>query len=323
MGNKISNSTDTIGFRDTNIDNYSSTLPGNFKISKEINQVINNLPQDLNTNQQGGTINTSEESLGLHEIFKKLEKTNTNTTNNMSDTSPFISSEMYNFLMKGGANKNTKTSKHTPSIKKTIKNKKTSKKTQSTKKPMKNTKKTSKKLGNKSKGGVSSYSKQLEQVKQIDHTLVMNPAENQSHQLQEETSMTIDSSEIKNTANTDYTTPTPIEKGGMDSTESHRSGSSPIGDTPDVSSISGVSSASDIPDPKEEANLEMDDELNYQSSSAHTNNDFDNSDISEASEVTTGLPTQITKGIKNPKSKKIQFNEISSVNTSDIRLITE
>lgn len=108
MGNKISNSTDTIGFRNTNVDNYSSTLPGNFKISKEINQVINNLPlSDLEKEQNGGG-NLSEESLGLNDIFKKIEKEQNNEKNEMSDTSAFISSEMYNFLMKGGAKKSKK-----------------------------------------------------------------------------------------------------------------------------------------------------------------------------------------------------------------------
>jgi len=111
MGNKISNSTETIGFRNTNIDNYSSTLPGNFKISKEINQVINNLPLPDLDNQQEGGANLSEESLGLNEIFKKLENNQINENNEMSDTSHFISSEMYNFLMKGGAKKEQKEQK--------------------------------------------------------------------------------------------------------------------------------------------------------------------------------------------------------------------
>lgn len=134
MGNKISNSTDTIGFQNTNINNYSSTLPGNFKITKEINQVIDNIPlsnlDSLKNNQQtGGNDNLSEESLGINDIFKKLEKNEVNN-NEISDTSPFISSDMYNFLMKGGAKKSSKKSSKNTS-KKSSKNtsKKSSKKT--------------------------------------------------------------------------------------------------------------------------------------------------------------------------------------------------
>ena len=108
MGNQVSNKTETIGFHNTNVNNYSSTLPGKFKISKEINKVINNLPL-ADVEQNGGAINDSEESLGLNDIFKKINNTDNddiNTiNNNISDTSPFISSEMYNFLMKGGAKK--------------------------------------------------------------------------------------------------------------------------------------------------------------------------------------------------------------------------
>ena len=44
MGNKQSNSTESIGFKDTNVNAYSATLPGNFKINQEINAVIDNLP---------------------------------------------------------------------------------------------------------------------------------------------------------------------------------------------------------------------------------------------------------------------------------------
>lgn len=111
MGNNFSNqsSDDTIGFRNTNINNYSSTLPGKFEINKDVSQVINNLPlPSLDNIQQGGNLNFSEESLGINDIFKKLEK-NDIQNNDMSETSPFISSDMYNFLMKGGAkNKKTK-----------------------------------------------------------------------------------------------------------------------------------------------------------------------------------------------------------------------
>lgn len=106
--NQNKQSESSIGFSNTNIEHYSPSLPGDFKIDQNINNVINNLP--LNQEQNGGGFD-SEESLGLGDIFQKMEKTNNNE--NISDTSPFISSEMYNFLMKGGAKKTKKNSKKT------------------------------------------------------------------------------------------------------------------------------------------------------------------------------------------------------------------
>lgn len=127
MGNNISNSSeDTIGFRNTNIDNYSNKLPIECEISQDVEKVIDNLPQQTqpttppNTQDQqinqmidnmtGGGMDISEESLGLGNIFHKLEKNET-IDNEISETSPFISSEMYNFLMKGGAKKTKKNKK--------------------------------------------------------------------------------------------------------------------------------------------------------------------------------------------------------------------
>ena len=122
MGNNISSnsSEDTIGFRDTNFNKYSSTLPHNHQIELEVSKVIENLPTnnvDVDAEidnitkqlQQGGGLETEgmsqDDPLGLNSIFKKMEKGSTDFETEMSVTSPFISSEMYNFLMKGGAKK--------------------------------------------------------------------------------------------------------------------------------------------------------------------------------------------------------------------------
>jgi hypothetical protein len=174
MGNNFSSEhSDTIGFRNTNIEKYSSTLPYNHQIELDVNKVIENLPsnsfdaelatltQQASQTQQGGG-NLSEESLGLNDIFKKLEKQPVVQENDISDTSPFISSDMYNFLMKGGAKKSKKGKKNS---KKSKKSKKASKK------------------GKKSKGGDVIVE---EMVKQHEH----------EHDL-EATSATDDSSEEK------------------------------------------------------------------------------------------------------------------------------
>lgn len=107
--NQHKQSETSIGFSNTNIEHYSPSLPGDFKIDQNISNVINNLPLNNVEEQNGG--GDSEESLGLGDIFQKMEKTNNN--DNISDTSPFISSEMYNFLMKGGAKKKTNKTKKT------------------------------------------------------------------------------------------------------------------------------------------------------------------------------------------------------------------
>jgi len=111
MGNQ-SSSIDTIGLNNANFDEVSSTLPGGFKLGPQIQQVIQNVP----LNQMGGyDSDDSEDSLGLADIFQKMEqKGGSNieeTDDELSNTSPFISSEMYNYLMKGGAKKKSKRSK--------------------------------------------------------------------------------------------------------------------------------------------------------------------------------------------------------------------
>lgn len=104
MGNK-SSSIDTIGLNNANYDNVSSTLPGGFKLGPQVEQVIQNIP----LNQMGGNDDSdTEDSLGLADIFQKMEQNGggmEETDDEVSDTSPFISSEMYNYLMKGGAKK--------------------------------------------------------------------------------------------------------------------------------------------------------------------------------------------------------------------------
>jgi hypothetical protein len=155
MGNKQSNSTESIGFKDTNVNAYSATLPGSFQINQEINAVIDNLPVhnentlsppptkainpsgqlDLQLGGGCGDEDSSIVSLGLADIFFKKndiqlggggcggddEEKSELENNAISNTSPFISSEMYNFLMKGGGAKKSKKSKKSKKGKKTKK----------------------------------------------------------------------------------------------------------------------------------------------------------------------------------------------------------
>mgnify|MGYP000241727281 CR=1 FL=1 len=122
MGNIVSNSSeDSIGFRHTNIDKYSGELPIDVQLGKDVKQVINNIPTQQQEQQGGG--NFSEESLGMNEIFQKLDKNTTTLEQEFTDTSIFVSSEMYNFLMKGGAKKKKSSKKQKKSKKSSKKSK--------------------------------------------------------------------------------------------------------------------------------------------------------------------------------------------------------
>jgi hypothetical protein len=118
INNNIDN--DTLGLKNVNLDDVSSTLPGGYKLGKQVNDVINNVP--MSVLQSGGNIlkedDDSEDSIGLSRIFQKMEAPNDEEDNenqvgggDVSDSSPFISSEMYQLLMKGGAKKSKSKSK--------------------------------------------------------------------------------------------------------------------------------------------------------------------------------------------------------------------
>jgi hypothetical protein len=103
---------DTLGLNNVNLDDVSSTLPGGYKLGKQVNDVINNVPMSV-LQSRGNNVNEdddSEDSIGLSRIFQKMEVPNDEEENqvggaDVSDSSPFISSEMYQLLMKGGAKK--------------------------------------------------------------------------------------------------------------------------------------------------------------------------------------------------------------------------
>ena len=143
MGNKHSNNftESSIGFNninfeeDLNINKINSNLPtqnGGSNIDDPLD--IKHIFHKIDTQSGGGNIEStdtlgiadmfkneplqlgggfnSDESLGLNEDFNAIFQTksdNIQQNDNLNaDTSPFISSEMYKFFMKGGARKSSK-----------------------------------------------------------------------------------------------------------------------------------------------------------------------------------------------------------------------
>lgn len=106
MGNSFAkNNVDSINWNKINTEDMSDTQDKYFRINQEATDLLSNL-----------TIPTlSDSELDINELFeKKVENTNENKNESkqeggseeFSDTSPFISSEMYKYLLESGANKN-------------------------------------------------------------------------------------------------------------------------------------------------------------------------------------------------------------------------
>jgi hypothetical protein len=122
------NDTETIGWNNIKTDNMSSTRPKIHKLSKDALQLISSLSIPQNTETET-TESISNIINNLHNDNKLFEKISNNNNDELSATSPFITSEMYNYLvnnvtsesenvMKGGAKKQTaKKSKAKPSKK--------------------------------------------------------------------------------------------------------------------------------------------------------------------------------------------------------------
>lgn len=126
MGATQSKSDDTINWNNLNTNDISSTMPNNVKISYEAKQLIEslNVPNNI-----GYDTETKPDEM----VAKILGGNNESET--LSDSSPFISSEMYNQIVKnnntqkGGAKKSKKVIK----TKKSAKNMKTKKSTKNMK----------------------------------------------------------------------------------------------------------------------------------------------------------------------------------------------
>ena len=101
MGNKSSrDNNDTIDWNNINTEDMSSTIAiGGASINKDAKELVSRL--DISSLRD----NNLDENNKSNDIFKKLYKTN-NTKSDYSKTSPFISSEMYNYLLENSSSSN-------------------------------------------------------------------------------------------------------------------------------------------------------------------------------------------------------------------------
>ena len=123
MGNIISGNNETnLDFGNIKTDNISSTIP----YLKKLNTDAKNLVNNLNVSDDS-LVFTETENFDMYKIFEKSKGVENKKVDNntFSDTSPFISSEKYNSLMKkqlGGGEKDDDSSSTTSSSKKKTEN---------------------------------------------------------------------------------------------------------------------------------------------------------------------------------------------------------
>lgn len=295
MGNNISNQSDidTIGFNNTNINNYSPTLTGGFTIDRDYKKVLNNIP-----NQSGGAMTDMKEVRERLNYDMKYKENSYNTTydiplgfyNNINQngggedydisdsslhfndsvsegSSAFLSSNTFEKVMIGGAKKNKTTKPKTKSKPKKVSKPKTKTK------PKRKT------------------NKQYKSRKNVDTT--KSPSYEAS-EVALDTSFTFDSSSVKSSVD------------GAHMSRAPEGGASPV--------ITTISTSSEISSPGEGSDV-VSDTLFVPVMSSQKHSDIDDEDYIS----TPGLDDDD----EIQRSVDAEFMGISSVNTSDIRLITE
>lgn len=89
------NNSDSINWDNINTESMSSTLPALKKISKDAEQLISKLDITQNINMN----DTDSDSENLFSWISNIDKPDNTNNNEFSDTSAFISSDMYKYLM--------------------------------------------------------------------------------------------------------------------------------------------------------------------------------------------------------------------------------
>jgi len=98
-----------------NTDDISSTIPYLKNLNVQAKKLVNNLEPKLNFNNKSLVLFHENDNFDMYKLFEKSTQSN-NNNNNFSETSPFISSDVYNQLLdnlkqRGGAKKSKKPSK--------------------------------------------------------------------------------------------------------------------------------------------------------------------------------------------------------------------
>lgn len=90
--NSKANNTDTINWQGVHTNDMSSTLPNMDRISHDAKQLVSRLSHNVPEMSEGHS------EFNANNIFSQLQG-GTPSKNNIDDASPFISSEMYNYLV--------------------------------------------------------------------------------------------------------------------------------------------------------------------------------------------------------------------------------
>jgi hypothetical protein len=103
-----------LDFKGVRTEDMSSTIPYMNKLTTDAKMLVNHLGPNANANRKGLVLFNEGDNFDLYKIFEKSNNLN-NNDNNFSETSPFISSDVYNQLLSklkgknqmGGADEDT------------------------------------------------------------------------------------------------------------------------------------------------------------------------------------------------------------------------
>ncbi len=106
------NSKDELAFKGGNIktEDISSTIPYMKNLDLHAKKLVNQLDYKINFNNKSLVLFNETENFDMYKLFEKSKQTNNN--NNFSETSPFISSDVYNQLLDNLKNKQSGGAKH-------------------------------------------------------------------------------------------------------------------------------------------------------------------------------------------------------------------
>jgi hypothetical protein len=106
------NSKDELAFKGGNIktEDISSTIPYMKNLDLQAKKLVNHLDYKINYNNKSLVLFNETENFDMYKLFEKSKQTNHN--NNFSETSPFISSDVYNQLLDNLKNKQSGGAKH-------------------------------------------------------------------------------------------------------------------------------------------------------------------------------------------------------------------
>jgi hypothetical protein len=94
-----------LDFKGVQTEDMSSTIPYMNKLNTDAKMLVNQLNPNANINRKGLVMFNESEQYDLYKLFEKSNNLN-NNDNNFSETSPFISSDVYNQLLSKLKNKN-------------------------------------------------------------------------------------------------------------------------------------------------------------------------------------------------------------------------